>query len=658
MKRFPAVFLSIIFIVSACGTQTPTSISTTEPTPNPTEPPITVTSTDDSSQSVEARVDDLLKRMTLDEKIGQMTQVEKDSIRPGDITKYFIGSILSGGGGSPKENTAQGWYAMVEGFQNEALATRLGIPILYGVDAVHGHGNMHNATVFPHNIGLGAANDPELTEKIGRATAEEMLASGIPWNFAPVVAVVQDIRWGRTYEGYSEDTEIVSSLGAAYIKGLQTLKPEDVAAEGQSLFALATPKHFIGDGATVWASSRTENYKLDQGNMQVPESVLRELFLPPYQKAVDAGAMNVMASFSSWKGIKMHAQQPLLTGILKNELGFNGFIVSDWQAINQIYPDDFYASIVTSINAGVDMNMVPYDYVSFIETMKKAVTNGDIPESRVDDAARRILRVKFALGLFEHPMPDTKYQATVRSREHVELARQAVRESLVLLKNDNNVLPLSKETPVIFVSGEGANDLGLQSGGWTLEWQGKKGNDNEGTTIFSGIRAVADSETQVLYNRDADFSEFKDSAGSPLIADVGIVVLAEPPYAEGVGDRADISLNDSEVKLITETQKQSKAMVVILISGRPRVITEQLPLADAWVAAWLPGTEGGGIADVLFGDFPFTGKLSYSWPRSSEQLPININNSAGRTGCDAPLFPFGYGLKYGEPAREISECNQ
>ena len=611
----------------------------------------------DSSQPIDARVEDLLKPMTLEEKIGQMTQVEKDSIRPGDITKYFIGSILSGGGGSPANNTAQDWYAMVEAFQNEALATRLQIPILYGVDAVHGHGNLHNATIFPHNIGLGATNDPALVEKIGRATAEEMLATGIPWDFSPVVAVVQDVRWGRTYEGFSENTEIVSSLGAAYVKGVQTLQKSDTPVPGQSIFALATPKHFIGDGATIWGSSRTDSYKLDQGNMQVPENVLRELFLPPYRSAVDAGALNVMASFSSWKGTKMHAQQHLLTDILKDELGFQGFIVSDWQAIDQIYPDDYYASVVTAINAGVDMNMVPYDYINFIETMKTAVTNGDIPESRVDEAVRRILRVKFALGLFDHPTPDTKYQATIRSREHLELARQAVRESLVLLKNENNVLPLSKDTPVIFVAGEGGNDIGLQSGGWTLEWQGKKGNDDEGTTIFSGLRAALNPGTQIEYNRDGDFSEFKAADGSPLIADVGIIVLAEKPYAEGVGDAADISLTDNEVKLLTEVKKQSKALVVILLSGRPRVIAAELPLADAWVAAWLPGTEGAGIADVLFGDYPFTGKTAYSWPRSNEQLPINVNNSAGKTGCDAPLFPFGYGLTYGEPSPEILDCN-
>ncbi|HLO17105.1 MAG TPA: glycoside hydrolase family 3 N-terminal domain-containing protein [Anaerolineales bacterium] len=657
MKRILSFLFLFSFLLPACGAQSPATVAPTKLLVAATESLGAVIYTD-PSQPIEARVADLLRRMTLDEKIGQMTQVEKNSIKPGDITKYYIGSVLSGGGGSPKENTPQAWYAMVEGFQKEALETRLQIPIIYGVDAIHGHGNLLNATIFPQNIGLGAANDPELVEKIGRVTAEEMLATGIPWNFAPVVAVVQDVRWGRTYEGYGEDTKLVTSLGTAYIKGLQTLIEEDHRAPDQSIFVLATPKHFIGDGATIWGSSRTNDYKLDQGNMQAPEEVVRKLFLPPYQSAIDAGAMNIMASFSSWKGTKMHAQQYLLTKVLKDELGFNGFIVSDWQGMDQIYPDDYYTSIVTSVNAGVDMNMLPYDYIKFIDTMQDAINNGDIPESRVDEAVRRILRVKFALGLFEHPMPDKKYQGTVRSREHLELARQAVRESLVLLKNENDVLPLSKDTPVIFIAGEGANDIGMQSGGWTLEWLGKPGNDNEGTTVLSGIRAAAGSGTRVEYNSDGDFSEFKDSEGKTLIADVGIVVIAEQPYSEGVGDSADISLTEAESKLITEMKKQSKAVVVILISGRPRVITEQLPLADAWVAAWLPGTEGAGIADVLFGDYPFTGKLSYSWPRSNEQLPINLNNSADKTGCAAPLFPFGYGLAYGDPSPEILECNQ
>jgi len=671
MKRILSLLLLLSFLLPACGEKTVTPIATAEPTTSIDLGPVMYT---DPSQPVEARVEDLLKRMTLDEKIGQMTQVEKNSIAPGDITKYYIGSILSGGGGSPANNTVKDWYAMVEAFQDEALKTRLAIPIIYGVDAVHGHGNLLNATIFPHNIGLGATNNPELVEKIGRATSEEILATGVPWNFSPVVAVVQDVRWGRTYEGFGESTELVTSLGTAYVRGMQMLTESDAATPGQSILALATPKHFIGDGATIWGSSRTGEYELDQGNMQVPEEVLRKLFLPPYQSAVDAGALNIMTSFSSWKGTKMHAEQYLVTDVLKDELGFNGFIVSDWKAIDQIYPDDYYASVVTAINAGVDMNMVPYsvetalntgideekaqnDYIKFIETMKTAVNNGDIPESRVDEAVRRILRVKFALGLFEHPMPDTKYQATVRSREHLELARQAIRESLVLLKNENNILPLSKDTPVIFVAGEGANDIGLQSGGWTLEWLGKKGNDNEGTTIFSGLRAALNAGSQIEYNRDGDFSEFKDSAGNQLIADVGVVVLAEEPYSEGVGDSADISLTENEIQLLNNVREQSKSLVVILLSGRPRVITEGLPRAEAWVAAWLPGTEGGsGIADVLFGDFPFTGKTAYSWPRSNDQLPININNSADKTGCDAPLFPFGYGLMDGESTPEILEC--
>jgi len=654
MKRILSFLFLLAFLLSACGENTVTPVVTAEPTQIIDPGSVIYT---DSSQPVEVRVEDLLKRMTLDEKIGQMTQVEKNSIAPCDITKYFIGSILSGGGGSPVNNTPQAWYEMVAGYQDEALATRLGIPLIYGVDAVHGHGNLLNATIFPHNIGLGAANDPELVEKIGRATSEEILATGIPWSFSPVLAVVQDVRWGRSYEGFSENTEIVTSLGTAYIKGMQTLEAGDTASPDQSLLALATAKHFIGDGATIWGSSRTENYKLDQGNMQVPEDVLRKLFLPPYQSAVDAGAMNVMTSFSSWEGTKMHAEQYLVTKVLKDELGFNGFIVSDWKAMDQIYPDDYYASIVASVNAGVDMSMVPYDYIQFIETMQQAVNKGDIPESRVEEAVRRILRVKFALGLFDHPMPDTKYKATVRSREHLELARQAVRESLVLLKNENNVLPLSKSTPVIFVAGEGANDIGLQAGGWTLEWQGKKGNADEGTTIFSGLRAALNSGSQIEFNRDGDFSGFKDSTGNPLIADVGIVVLAEDPYAEGVGDASDISLTGQEVELLTEVKKQSEAVVVILLSGRPRVITDGLPLAETWVAAWLPGTEGAGIADVLFGDFPFSGKTAYSWPRSNAQLPINMNESARAAGCDTPLFPFGYGLTYGEATPEILDCD-
>lgn len=481
---------------------------------------------------------------------------------------------------------------------------------------------------------MAATRDPALIEKIGAATAEEMLATGIPWTFSPIVAVPQDIRWGRTYESFSEDTQLVSELGAAYIKGLQTLPDGYQAAPGQTLFTLATAKHYLGDGGTIWGSSRTNNYMLDQGNVQVDEATLRKLVLPPYKAAVDAGAMSVMASFSSWKGTKMHAQKYLLTNVLKGELGFKGFIVSDWGGIDQV-DFDYYTAVVTSINAGVDMNMVPTDYLTFIGVMKQAVEKKDISEERIDDAVRRILRVKFALGLFEHPYPDSSFIQTVRSDSHVAIARQAVRESLVLLKNDNATLPLVKTTPKIYVAGQGADDVGMMCGGWTITWQGETGSIQIGTTILNGIKAAASPDTTVEYDK---YGRFDGEA------DVGIVVVGEMPYAEGLGDKADLSLSAADVKVIDNVRPLVDKLIVIIISGRPLIITDQLSTADAWVAAWLPGTEGEGVSDVLFGDHPFVGKLPYSWPRSNEQLPINKNNSAGKTGCDTPLFPFGYGL--------------
>jgi beta-glucosidase len=588
----------------------------------------------DSSQPIEARVEDLLARMTMDEKIGQMTQVENESIQPGDITTYYIGSILNGGGGAPADNNPKGWADMVKGFETEAMATRLKIPLIYGVDATHGNGHLYGATIFPQEIGMAATNNPALIEKIGAATAEELLATGFHWDFSPIVAVPQDIRWGRTYESFSEDTQLVSDMGAAYVKGLQTLPDGYQASPGQTLFTLATPKHYIGDGGTIWGSSRTDNYMLDQGNVQVDEATLRKLYLPPYKAAVDSGAMSVMASFSSWRVTKMHAQRYLLTNVLKGELGFKGFIVSDWGGIDQV-DSDYYKAVVTSINAGVDMNMVPTDYISFIGVMKQAVDKKDISEERINDAVRRILRVKFALGLFEHPYPDPTFIQTVRSDAHLAIARQAVRESLVLLKNDNSVLPIAKTTPKIFVAGQGADDIGMMCGGWTITWQGESGNITIGTTIINAIRVAVSPATTVDYNK---YGKFDGKA------DVGFVVVGEMPYAEGVGDQADLSLTDADVKMINDVRPLVDKLVVIIISGRPLVITDQYSIADVWVAAWLPGTEGEGVSDVLFGDYSFTGKLPYSWPRSNAQLPINENNSAGKAGCDAPFFPFGYGL--------------
>lgn len=634
MKRNVFFILSFVLLLAACSPNArlaPTDTPTATPIPTSTLPAPIYT---DPSQPVEARVEDLLARMTLDEKIGQMTQVEMGSIKPGDITAYYIGSILSGGDGNPAENTPQAWQAMVKGFQTEALATPLKIPMIYGIDAVHGNAHLYGATVFPQESGVAATHDPALAQKIGEATAEEMLATGIPWTFSPIVAVPQDIRWGRTYESYSEDTALTTEIGSAYIKGLQNIPDGFTASQGQTLFTLATAKHYIGDGGTIWGSSRTGDYKLDQGNVQVDEATLRKLYLPPYKAAVDAGVMSVMASFSSWKTTKMHAQKYLLTDLLKNELGFNGFIVSDWGGIDQIDPDH-YTAVVTAINAGIDMNMVPTDYITFINTMKQAVEANDISEDRINEAVRRILRAKFDLGLFEHPYPDPAFIQTVRSNAHVAIARQAVQESLVLLKNENGALPIAKNTPRIFVAGQGADDIGMMCGGWTISWQGQTGGIDLGTTIINGIKSMVSPETTVEYNHDGNFTSR---------AEVGIVVAGEIPYAEGHGDKADLSLSEPDIQAIKNMRAVVDKLIVVLISGRPLIITDQLSTADAWVAAWLPGTEGEGVSDGLFGDHPFTGKLPYTWPRSNAQLPMNENNSAGKTGCDAPLFPFGYGL--------------
>ncbi len=582
-------------------------------------------------------VDGLLAQMTLEEKIGQMTQVEKNSIKPGDITRYFIGSILSGGGGYPASNTIEGWTAMVDGFQQEALKTRLAIPIIYGVDAVHGHAALYGATIFPQQIGLGATRDESLVYEIGQATAEEMAASGATWNFGPVVAVPQDIRWGRTYESYSEDTGLVSELGAAYIRGLQALPETMNPSAGQELFILATAKHFLGDGGTTFGSS-TQNisqpYLLDQGDTQMDEAGMRKLFLPAYQAAVESGAKSIMVSFSSWNGLKMHAQKFWITDVLKNELGFQGIVVSDWGGMDQINLD-YYQAVVTAINAGIDMNMVPSDYVRFIDTMKQAVSKGDIPMQRIDDAVRRILTVKVELGLFAHPYVDQTLAQAVGSQEHRQLARQAVRQSLVLLKNENNALPIARDVETIFVAGFSADDIGVQCGGWTIEWQGASGNIQPGTTVLRGIQQLVSATTQVKYKVDGKFEG---------MAEVGIAVIGEQPYAEGVGDRADLSLSAADIQTLSNLRTHVQKLIVVLVSGRPLIITPQVPLAEAWVAAWLPGSEGEGVADVLFGDAPFVGRLPYTWPRSNDQLPINVNNMQSAIGCSSPLFPFGYGL--------------
>jgi beta-glucosidase len=469
-------------------------------------------------------------------------------------------------------------------------------------------------------------------KRIGRITATEALATGIHWVFAPAVSVPQDIRWGRTYEGFSEDTNLVTRLGVAHLQGLQSV--DGTTDLGHPQTVLASVKHFVGDGGTTWGSNTTNDWIIDQGETEVDEATLRAIHLPPYIAALEAGARNVMVSHSIWGGVRMHAQKYLLTDVLKKELGFAGFLVSDWGSIDAIGPD-YYTSVVTSINAGVDMAMVPYDGHRFTTNLTQAVEKGDVSLARIDDAVRRILTIKFELGLFERPFGDESLLPLVGSEAHRAVAREAVRRSLVLLKNDDGTLPLSKEIPLILVAGQAADDIGLQCGGWTIAWQGQAGDIAPGTTVLAGIRAAVSENVTVRYDAVGNFDN-ADALGAEVVADVGIVVLSEEPYAEGEGDRADLHLPDADVALLQRVRPRCRRLAIILISGRPMILTEQLPLADALVAAWLPGTEGDGVAQALFGDYPFTGKLPYGWPRSMDQV--------SRKQGDDPLFPFGYGL--------------
>jgi len=586
----------------------------------------------DTSLPIEDRVEDLLSRMTIRDKIGQMTQVEKNSIFPEDIAFLGIGSLLSGGGGSPAENTPEAWAAMVDGYQEYALDGPLGIPLIYGVDAVHGHNNVKGATVFPHNIGLGAANDPELMRRIGEVTAAEVAATGIDWNFAPTVAVTQDIRWGRTYESFSEDPDLVTPLAVAYMEGLQG----DDLSDG--LTVLATPKHFVGDGGTAWGSATTAGQLIDQGVTEVDEETLRAVHLPPYIEAVDRGAESVMVSYSSWNDTRMHAERYLITDVLKDELGFGGFIISDWGAIDQI-SDDYYESVVTSINAGIDMNMVPYQYQRFISVLWQAVENGDVPIERIDDAVRRILQVKFELGLFEAPYSDPGLLESVGSAEHRAVAREAAAASVVLLRNDGDLLPISNDVTTIFVGGQAADDIGIQSGGWTIEWQGKEGAITPGTTILEGIEASVSEGVTVYYDKFGNLDRV-DTGGAVVEPDICIAVVGERPYAEFEGDSADLAMASRDLPVLDNLAAACEQVVVVLISGRPLIITDMIDGWDAAVAAWLPGTEGQGVADVLFGIEPFSGKLPFTWPRSIDQVPLGALAASG----EEPLFPFGHGL--------------
>ncbi len=612
-------------------------------------------------------IDRLLDEMTLAEKVGQMTQVEKYSITPDEVAERGIGSVLSGGGGNPSPNRPETWADMVASFEEGALRSRLGIPLLYGVDAVHGHTNVCGATVFPHNIGLGASGDAGLVRRIARVTAEELAATGVRWDFAPPVSVPQDIRWGRTFESYSEDTELVTELGVAFLRGLQ-----DVDGTGLSnpRAVLGCVKHFVADGGTEWGSAgghaevgdaegsfggvddisderrRTleehdsefgEMYehgrwgqRIDQGVAYLSEEELHRVHLPPYVAALSAGARNIMVSLSSWQDVKLHAHRRLLTDVLKGELGFDGFLISDWLAIDNLHPDYFKATVMC-INAGVDMVMVPHDWRLFTKTLIQAVETGKVSVERIDDAVRRILTVKAELGLFEGVRADRSLIDAFGSIPHRAVAREAVAKSLVLLKNDG-ALPLRRDSGLLYVAGRAADDMGLQCGGWTIEWRGLPGGEISGTTLLQAVRSAVASDTEVVFDAEGAFGE--------KTADVGLVVIAEPPYAEMTGDRADLTLPPEDVALIERIRPKCDTLVCVFYSGRPLLVTDQLGAMDAFVAAWLPGSEGAGIADVLFGEVPFTGRLPFAWPRDHSQVP----RTAMESSAEPPLWPRGFGL--------------
>ncbi len=587
----------------------------------------------------DGQVKELLARMTLEEKIGQMIQSDQEHLKDiADIEKYFLGSVLSGGNSDPEQgNSLEAWTDLYDRCQQHALKTRLGIPILYGIDAVHGHSNVLGAVIFPHNIGLGCTGNPELIEKVARITAEEIRATGINWTFAPCVTVPRDERWGRTYEGFSEDPNLVNLLGAAAIRGFQGADFDD------SLSVLACAKHYVGDGGTTAVMRRSRRpglrrgprIRLDQGDTQLDEQTLRRIHLPPYIGTVRAGVGSIMPSYSSWNGLKCTASKRLLTEILKQELGFEGFLISDYCAIDQVHRD-YKTAIGIAVNAGIDMGMIPRKYAEFSTYLKELVNEGTVPMSRIDDAVTRILRVKFAMGLMDKDrshLADRKLHKTFGSDEHRQVAREAVRQSLVLLKNENQVLPISKNVRNIHVSGKSADDLGNLCGGWTIAWQGRSGNVTPGgTTILEAIKNTVSKDTRVT------FSQNGSGIGG---ADVGILVIGEKPYVEGNGDSNDLMVTAEDVEAFDNMKGARIPVVVVLVSGRPMIISDIIDHADAFVAAWLPGTEAQGVADVLFGDYKPTGKLSFSWPRSMSQIPINI----GDDDYD-PLFKYGFGLTY------------
>ena len=652
-------------------------------------------SNDKDASVIAEKVSNILDQMTLAEKVGQMTQVDLrmfDDIN--DIKTYHIGSVLSGGSGSPKNNTPKDWLDMVNGFQKIAMGNRLAIPIIYGVDAVHGHNNLLGATVFPHNIALGAANDADLVFRVNKATAIEVAATGIHWTFSPCVAVPQDPRWGRFYEGFGQTSEIVNGLTTAAVNGYQALLKD---TGGKQVAACA--KHFVGDGGTIWGTGTEvdglHSYLIDQGDVQLEDAALRELHLPPYERAIAADVKTIMVSFSSLRGEKCHGSNLLINDLLKDDLGFKGFVVSDWGGINQI-PGDYKSDVINGINAGIDMVMVPgirqgdssyaknKHYKTFIKNLIDAVNEGSVSIARIDDAVSRILKVKMEIGLFDNPFIDDAYLDQIGSLKHRALAREAVQKSTILLKNMGS-LPMSKNETITVV-GSAANNLGIQNGGWTTDWQGiftpdfafldynadgkltskeyysqlkkvyeskfEKNNwttnfkeidlDNDGLVVpedFTGFmqnRVLQPNGTTILKGilQVAPDANVTYSPNATTIAEGSIVlaVVGEYPYAEGYGDDGDLSLNLADQETLNRVIASGNTLIVLMISGRPLLVHDKVDEFDAFVASFLPGMAGEGIADVLFGDTQPKAKLNFIWPKSSDGLGV--------------LYELGSGLDY------------
>ena len=601
MKKF-IIFLSFLLINISCDNIDSNNLSEAE---------------------ISKKVSELIDSMTLDEKVGQMTQIDQrflDTIT--DLSTYSIGSLLSGGGSHPKVNEPQAWLDMYNKYQEETLKNRLGIPLIYGIDAVHGHNNVYGATIFPQNIGLGATNNPELVYKISEATSLEVAATGIDWTFSPCLSSPEDYRWGRTYEGFSSDPVLVEKLGKAAVEGYQNA----LTNSGKKVVACA--KHFIGDGNTEFGTGM--NGLVDRGNTVLTTNELKEKLLPKYQAAIDANVQTIMASYNSWNGVKCHGSKELLTDILKVEMGFEGFVISDWQGIDEI-PGNYKSDIITSINAGVDMVMVSgqgQPYKKFMRLLKENVEEGSISMDRIDDAVSRILKVKLRNGLFSNPMVQNDNLQVIGSDDHRNIARQAVRESVVVLKNEN-LIPISKESKSIVVAGRGADNLGMQCGGWTINWQGGQGDITIGTTILDGIKESVSTETKVIHSKDG--TDLGNVSG-----DLAIVVIGEDPYTEFFGDKDNLDLLEEDIQTINNLKDKGYKVLVLLISGRPMNIADHLDNWDGFAAIWLPGTEGNGVSDILFGDFQSTGKLSYPWPLNAED------------GANAPendlLYNIGFGL--------------